>query len=64
MKRFLLYFALLSLFFLFLIGFCTLNLTFFLNHPFFKEKLKKYLERNHQIKVEYHHVSVDLVKQR
>ena len=62
MKRFLLYFALLSLFFLFLIGFCTLNLTFFLNHLFFKEKLKNYLERNHQIKVEYHHVSVDLVK--
>jgi len=62
MKRFLLYFGLLFLFFLFLLGFCTLNLTFFLNHPFFKEKLKNYLERNHQIKVEYHHVSVDLVK--
>jgi len=62
MKRFLLYFGLLFLFFLFLLGFCTLNLTFFLNHPFFKEKLKDYLERNHQIKVEYHHVSVDLVK--
>ena len=62
MKRFLLYFVLFSLFFLFLLGFCTLNLTFFLNHPFFKEKLKNYLERNHQIKVEYHHVSVDLVK--
>jgi hypothetical protein len=62
MKRFLLYFGLLFLFFLFLIGFCTLNLTFFLNHPFFKEKLKNYLERNHQIKVEYYHVSVDLVK--
>jgi len=62
MKRFLLYFGLLFLFFIFLLGFCTLNLTFFLNHPFFKEKLKNYLERNHQIKVEYHHVSVDLVK--
>ena len=62
MKRFLLYFGLLFLFFLFLLGFCTLNLTFFLNHPFFKEKLKNYLERNHQIQVEYHHVSVDLVK--
>ncbi|MFZ8832008.1 MAG: AsmA-like C-terminal domain-containing protein [Thermodesulfobacteriaceae bacterium] len=62
MKRFLVYFGLFFLFFLFLIGFSTLNLTFFLNHPFFKEKLKNYLERNHQIKVEYHHVSVDLVK--
>ncbi len=62
MKRFLLYFGFISLFFFFLIGFCTLNLTFFLNHPFFKGKLKNYLEKNHHIKVEYHRVSVDLIK--
>ena len=62
MKRLLLYFALFFLFFLFLVGLFTLNLTFFLNHPFFKGKLKNYLQSNHQIKVEYHHLSVDLIK--
>ena len=62
MKRILIYFGLFFLLLVFLIGFFTVNITFFINHPYLKEKLRDYLESNHQVRIDYHHISIDLIK--
>ncbi len=62
MKRLFLLSALFFLFFIFLVGFFTYNLTFFLNHSFFKERFQQFFSERFQAKISYQKVTVDLLK--
>ncbi len=62
MKRFFLFISLIFLVLIFLIGFFALNLEYFLNKPYFKEKLKNYLHQRTGYSITYKKIHLNLYK--